>query len=168
MRWRRDFLALLAEKFFVWSIALFTVSSFLCGSAWSLQSLVVFEDRQRDRGGGLVPLSQSTLLESFPREKHGMAMAIFGMGTMLGPILGPVLGGWITDTWSWRWIFYINIPISVLSVIMSVIIVDQSTALAFNDALQVIWISALSLLPLVFLMKNPELPGGPPQTTMKE
>ena len=95
-------------------------------------------------------------------------MAIFGMGTMLGSILGPVLGGWITDTWSWRWIFYINIPIGVLSVIMSLIIVDQSMALVFNDALQVIWILALSLLPLVFLMKNTGLPGGPPQTVMKE
>jgi MFS transporter, DHA2 family, multidrug resistance protein len=113
------------KNFLVWSIVLFTVSSFLCGSAWSLQSLVVFRIVQGIGGGGLVPLSQSILLESFPREKHGMAMAIFGMGTMLGPIVGPVLGGWITDTWSWRWIFYINIPIGVLSVIMSMIVIKD-------------------------------------------
>ena len=113
------------KNFLVWSIVVFTVSSFLCGSAWSLQSLVVFRVIQGIGGGGLVPISQSILLESFPREKHGMAMAIFGMGTMLGPILGPVLGGWITDTWSWRWIFYINIPVGVLSVFMSMVVIQD-------------------------------------------
>lgn len=86
------------KNFLMGSIGLFTMSSFLCGSAWSLQSLVFFRVIQGIGGGGLVPLSQSILLESFPREKHGTAMAIFGMGTMLGPIVGPVLGGWITDT----------------------------------------------------------------------
>jgi DHA2 family multidrug resistance protein len=76
-------------------------------------------------GGGLVPISQSILLESFPREKHGTAMAIFGMGAMLGPILGPLLGGWITDNWSWRWIFYINIPIGILSIIMNIVVIQD-------------------------------------------
>jgi MFS transporter, DHA2 family, multidrug resistance protein len=113
------------KNFLVWSIVVFTISSFLCGSAWSLQSLVFFRIVQGFGGGGLVPISQSILLESFPREKHGMAMAIFGMGTMLGPILGPVLGGWITDSWSWRWIFYINIPIGILSVIMSMVVIKD-------------------------------------------
>ncbi len=107
------------------SIALFTFSSFMCGSAWSLHSLVFFRIMQGIGGGGLVPISQSILLESFPREKHGQAMAIFGVGVMLGPIVGPVLGGWITDSMSWRWIFYINIPIGILSIIMNIIVIKD-------------------------------------------
>jgi len=107
------------------SIALFTFSSFMCGSAWSLHSLVFFRILQGIGGGGLVPISQSILLESFPREKHGQAMAIFGLGAMLGPIVGPLLGGWITDTMSWRWIFYINIPIGILSIIMNIIVIKD-------------------------------------------
>ena len=107
------------------SIALFTFASFMCGSAWSLNSLVFFRVIQGLAGGGLVPISQSILLESFPREKHGLAMAIFGMGAMLGPIVGPLLGGWITDTMSWRWIFYINIPIGIFAIIMNVIVIQD-------------------------------------------
>jgi MFS transporter, DHA2 family, multidrug resistance protein len=113
------------KNYLIASIALFTFSSFMCGSAWSLQSLVFFRIIQGIGGGGLVPLSQSILLESFPREKHGTAMAIFGMGAMLGPIVGPLLGGWITDNWSWRWIFYINIPIGILSIIMNIIVIQD-------------------------------------------
>jgi len=107
------------------SIAIFTVSSFLCGSAWSLQSLVFFRVLQGLGGGGLVPISQSILLETFPREKHGQAMAIFGLGAMLGPIVGPLLGGWITDSFSWRWIFYINIPIGVIAIIMNILVIQD-------------------------------------------
>jgi DHA2 family multidrug resistance protein len=107
------------------SIALFTFSSFMCGSAWSLGSLVFFRVLQGIGGGGLVPISQSILLETFPREKHGQAMAIFGLGAMLGPIVGPLLGGWITDSTSWRWIFYINIPIGILSIIMNIIVIED-------------------------------------------
>jgi DHA2 family multidrug resistance protein len=107
------------------SIALFTFSSFMCGSAWSLESLVFFRVLQGIGGGGLVPISQSILLESFPREKHGQAMAIFGLGAMLGPIVGPLLGGWITDTLSWRWIFYINIPIGIIAIIMNVLVIND-------------------------------------------
>jgi DHA2 family multidrug resistance protein len=113
------------KNYLITSIAIFTFSSFMCGSAWSLRSLVFFRIIQGIGGGGLVPLSQSILLESFPREKHGTAMAIFGMGAMLGPIVGPLLGGWITDNWSWRWIFYINIPIGILSIIMNVIVIQD-------------------------------------------
>ncbi|HUI44689.1 MAG TPA: DHA2 family efflux MFS transporter permease subunit [Nitrospirota bacterium] len=107
------------------SIALFTFSSFMCGSAWNLHSLVFFRVMQGIGGGGLVPISQSILLESFPREKHGQAMAIFGLGAMFGPIVGPLLGGWITDSLSWRWIFYINIPIGILSIIMNMIVIQD-------------------------------------------
>src|SRR5512144_2280943 len=107
------------------SIALFTLSSFMCGSAWSLGSLVFFRVLQGIGGGGLVPISQSILLESFPREKHGAAMAIFGLGAMLGPIVGPLLGGWITDSLSWRWIFYINIPIGIVAIIMNILVIND-------------------------------------------
>src|SRR5512145_950029 len=107
------------------SIALFTFSSFMCGSAWSLQSLVFFRILQGLGGGGLVPISQSILLETFPREKHGQAMAIFGLGAMLGPIVGPLLGGWITDSFSWRWIFYINIPIGIIAIIMNILVIED-------------------------------------------
>jgi MFS transporter, DHA2 family, multidrug resistance protein len=113
------------KNYLLASIALFTFSSFMCGSAWSLQSLIFFRVIQGIGGGGLVPLSQSILLESFPREKHGTAMAIFGMGAMMGPIVGPMLGGWITDTWSWRWIFYINIPIGILSIILNIFVIHD-------------------------------------------
>ncbi len=113
------------KNYQVASIALFTFSSFMCGSSWSLASLVFFRILQGIGGGGLVPISQSILLESFPREKHGQAMAIFGLGAMLGPIVGPLLGGWITDTLTWRWIFYINIPIGVIAIIMNVLIIED-------------------------------------------
>ncbi len=107
------------------SIAIFTGSSFLCGSAWSIRSLVFFRVMQGIGGGALQPLSQSILLESFPRKQHGMAMAIFGMGIMFGPIVGPLLGGWITDNWSWRWIFYINIPIGIISILLTLLVIQD-------------------------------------------
>ncbi len=107
------------KNYLIASISLFTISSFLCGSAWNLKSLIFFRIVQGIGGGGLQPISQSILLESFPPAQHGMAMAIFGMGIMFGPIVGPLLGGWITDNWSWRWIFYINVPIGVISVLLT-------------------------------------------------
>ena len=106
------------KRYLIFSITLFTVSSFLCGSAWSLKSLVFFRILQGIGGGALQPLSQSILLETFPPYQHGMAMAIFGVGIMFGPIIGPLLGGWITDNWSWHWIFYINVPIGIISILM--------------------------------------------------
>lgn len=106
------------KHYLIFSITLFTISSFLCGSAWSLQSLVFFRILQGIGGGALQPLSQSILLETFPPRQHGMAMAIFGVGIMFGPIIGPLLGGWITDNWSWHWIFYINVPIGVISILL--------------------------------------------------
>lgn len=106
------------KRYLIFSILLFTLSSFLCGSAWNLQSLVFFRVIQGIGGGALQPLSQSILLETFPQKQHGMAMAIFGVGIMFGPIIGPLLGGWITDNWSWQWIFFINIPICIISILM--------------------------------------------------
>ena len=106
------------KRYLIFSISLFTVSSFLCGVSWSLQSLVVFRILQGIGGGALQPISQSVLLETFPPKQHGMAMAIFGIGIMFGPIIGPLLGGWITDNWSWHWIFFINIPIGFVSILL--------------------------------------------------
>ena len=106
------------KRYLIFSISLFTVSSFLCGSAWSLGSLIFFRILQGIGGGALQPISQSILLETFPPKQHGMAMAVFGIGIMFGPIVGPLLGGWITDNWSWHWIFYINIPIGIISILM--------------------------------------------------
>lgn len=106
------------KRYLIFSISLFTFSSFMCGSAWSLSSLIFFRVIQGIGGGGLQPLSQAILLETFPSEQRGMAMAIFGIGIMFGPIIGPLMGGWITDNWSWQWIFYINVPIGLLSIAM--------------------------------------------------
>ena len=78
----------------------------------------IFRILQGIGGGALQPISQSILLETFPQRQHGMAMAIFGVGIMFGPIIGPLLGGWITDNWSWHWIFFINIPIGIVSILM--------------------------------------------------
>ncbi len=96
----------------------FTISSVLCGMAPSLGSLIFFRVLQGTTGGGLQPLSQAVLLEEFPPEERGQAMAFWGMGIVAAPILGPTLGGWITDTYSWRWVFYINLPIGIISLIM--------------------------------------------------
>jgi DHA2 family multidrug resistance protein len=107
------------KRYLIFSISVFTLGSLLCGSAWNLQSLVLFRILQGVGGGALQPISQSVLLETFPRRQHGMAMAIFGIGIMFGPIIGPLLGGWITDNWSWHWIFFINIPIGIISILMA-------------------------------------------------
>jgi len=96
----------------------FTVSSLLCGIAPNLPALIFFRVLQGTTGGGLQPLSQAVLLEEFPHEERGKAMAFWGMGIVAAPILGPTLGGWITDTYSWRWVFYINLPIGITSLIM--------------------------------------------------
>jgi DHA2 family multidrug resistance protein len=106
-------------------IGLFTVASVLCGIAPNLGFLVVARIIQGIGGGALVPISQAVLLESFPPEKRGVAMATFGMGVIVAPILGPTLGGWITDNYSWRWIFYINLPVGIFAVLMAQAFVED-------------------------------------------
>jgi DHA2 family multidrug resistance protein len=106
------------KRYLVFSISLFTGASLLCGASTSLGMLVFFRVLQGIGGGALQPLSQAILLETFPPREHGMAMAIFGIGIMFGPIAGPLMGGYITDTLSWRWIFYVNIPIGLFAVMM--------------------------------------------------
>jgi MFS transporter, DHA2 family, multidrug resistance protein len=99
---------------FLISVVGFTLASALCGAATSLMQLVLYRVLQGMCGAALVPLSQSVLLRSNPPERHGQAMAIWGIGTMLGPIIGPALGGWLTDNFTWRWVFLINLPVGVL------------------------------------------------------
>src|SRR5690606_19454148 len=97
------------------SVAGFTLSSMLCGAAHSLDEMVVYRVLQGLFGAALVPLSQSTLLDINERKDHGKAMAVWGMGVMIGPILGPSLGGYLTEYYSWRYVFYINLPLGILS-----------------------------------------------------
>ncbi len=99
-------------------VAGFTFSSVLCGLAPSLGWLIFLRVIQGATGGGMVPVSQAILLETFPPHKHGQAMAAFGAGVVLAPILGPTLGGWLTDNYTWRWIFYINLPVGVVALLM--------------------------------------------------
>jgi len=114
------------KRIYIISMVGFTIASFLCGISTSLTEMVLFRVAQGLFGASMVPISQAILLDSYPREKHGMAMSIFGIGIMLGPILGPTLGGWLTDAYSWRWVFFINIPIGVLTVLMTTSFVQET------------------------------------------
>jgi DHA2 family multidrug resistance protein len=103
------------RNYFLLSIGVFTVGSGLCGMANSLNQLILFRVVQGLAGGGLQPCSQGVLLDAFPPEKQGAAMTLFGLAALLAPVVGPTLGGWITDQYEWRWIFYINVPIGLLA-----------------------------------------------------
>jgi len=106
------------KNFYIFSVFSFTIASMLCGIAWDLPSMVVFRIIQGIGGGALIPISQSILRETFPPKEQAMAMGIYGMGIVLGPALGPTLGGWLTDNYSWPWIFYINVPIGIINIFM--------------------------------------------------
>jgi len=103
------------KNLFLISVLGFTLTSVLCGVAASLEQMVLYRLLQGVFGAPLVPLSQAVLLDEYPREQHGSAMALWGIGVMVGPILGPTLGGWLTDHYNWRWVFYINLPVGVLT-----------------------------------------------------
>ncbi len=111
------------KRYYMFCVFLFTVSSALCGLAPSLGMLIFFRILQGLGGGALQPISQAILRENFPPQKQGMAMAIYGMGVVAAPVIGPTLGGWITDNYSWRWIFLINIPVGVLSLLFTSILI---------------------------------------------
>jgi DHA2 family multidrug resistance protein len=106
------------RNYFLLSIAVFTLSSLLCGMATSLGQLIFFRVMQGLAGGGLQPSSQAILLDSFPTEKQGAAQTVFGVAALLAPVIGPTLGGYITDEYSWRWIFYINLPVGALALVL--------------------------------------------------
>src|SRR6202051_4579312 len=103
------------KRLFLVSIAGFTVSSVLCGMAQSVVQIVLFRILQGMFGAALVPLSQAVLIDVYPKERQGFAMALWGIAVMVGPVLGPVLGGWLTENYTWRWVFYINLPIGALA-----------------------------------------------------
>ncbi|PZO81834.1 MAG: EmrB/QacA family drug resistance transporter [Mesorhizobium amorphae] len=103
------------RELFLTSVAGFTVTSMLCGVAWSLESMVAFRVLQGLFGAAIVPLSQTFLLDINPKENHGQAMALWGAGIMVGPIIGPTLGGWLTETLNWRWVFFVNLPVGIIA-----------------------------------------------------
>ncbi|HYV64161.1 MAG TPA: DHA2 family efflux MFS transporter permease subunit [Bryobacteraceae bacterium] len=136
------------------SVVGFTASSFLCGAAPTLPLLVIFRVIQGLCGGALQPLSQAVLLEAFPPEGRGKAMGFWGLGIVVAPVLGPVLGGWLTDSYTWRWVFYINLPVGILSILMvqwfvfdpSYIKRDATARIDYwGIGMLAVWIAALQL-----------------------
>ncbi|SDR91610.1 MFS transporter, DHA2 family, multidrug resistance protein [Mucilaginibacter mallensis] len=107
------------KNYYMASILLFTIASFLCGNATSLDELIIFRIIQGIAGGGLISTSQAILIETWPREEIGTATALFGLGAVVGPTVGPTIGGWITDNYSWPWIFYVNIPVGALALFLT-------------------------------------------------
>ncbi len=143
------------KRYMAISVAMFTISSMLCGMAHSLPQLIIARILQGIGGGGLQPLAQAVLLESFPQEKRGQAMAAYGMGIIVAPIIGPILGGWITDNYSWRWIFYINVPIGIFGLLMQNMFLEDPPYLKrdrsaridyFGLALMIIGLGAFQLV----------------------
>ena len=114
------------RRYFAGSIAIFTIASFLCGNSGSLTALIFWRIVQGLGGGALLSTSQAILYEEFPKSEYGTAMAIFGIGVMVGPALGPTLGGYIVDAYGWPWIFYINIPIGLLAFFMTLSLIRDS------------------------------------------
>jgi MFS transporter, DHA2 family, multidrug resistance protein len=129
---------------FLISVAGFTLASALCGSATSLSQLVIYRLLQGACGAGLVPLSQSVLMQINPPERHGQAIAIWGIGVMLGPIFGPMLGGWLTEDYNWRWIFYINLPVGVIAS-LGILIFIRDTRPGHREAFDFFGFVSLSL-----------------------
>jgi DHA2 family multidrug resistance protein len=125
------------KRFLILCIMLFTVSSAFCGLANSLGFLIFARVMQGLGGGALQPISQAVLLESFPKEKRGIAMAVFSLGVIVAPIIGPTVGGWITDNYSWRWIFLINLPIGIWAVFMARAFIEDPPYIKKNRALSI-------------------------------
>src|SRR5204863_4810273 len=113
------------KRFYMMCVALFTGCSFLCGIATSLPMLIVARVLQGCGGGGLQPSEQAILADTFPDEKRGMAFAVYGMAVVLAPAIGPTLGGYITDNFSWRWIFFINVPVGIAALFLAQRVVED-------------------------------------------
>src|SRR5882724_2744085 len=125
------------RNYFLLSIAVFTLASALCGMATSLNMLIASRVLQGLAGGGLQPSSQGILLDAFPREKQGTAMTIFGIAALLAPVVGPTLGGYITDNYGWRWIFYLNAPVGLLAFFLCrTVVVDPPYLKAERDTMR--------------------------------
>src|SRR5499425_1217492 len=114
------------KTFFLICLGLFTLSSILCGFAPNLQTLLLFRVLQGFGGGGMVPVAQSILADSFPQEKRGQAFALFGVAVVVAPVVGPTLGGWISDNWSWQWDFLINVPVGVLAMALIAVLLPKA------------------------------------------
>jgi DHA2 family multidrug resistance protein len=143
------------KRLLMLSILLFTGASMLCGAAITMPMLILARVVQGIGGGGMQPLAQSILLESFPPAEHGKAMAVYGMGIVVAPVIGPTLGGWITDSYSWRWIFYINLPVGVLAFLLAGMFVEDPPYLkaarrgaidALGFGLMALWLGTLQLV----------------------
>ena len=141
------------KRLLMTSVTGFTISSLLCGLAPNLPLLVLFRLIQGATGGAMQPLSQAVLLEAFPPHERGKAMGFWGLGIVAAPILGPVLGGWLTDTYSWRWVFYINLPVGIVSLIMTKLYVfdpaylrQETTKIDYwGIGLLALWIGSLQI-----------------------
>ena len=143
------------KRLLMLSILSFTLASMLCGMSLNMPMLIVARVLQGAGGGGMQPLAQSILLESFPHEKQGKAMAAYGVGIVVAPIIGPTLGGWITDSYTWHWIFYINLPVGLLALFMTNLYIEDPPYLrhAFRGAidsvgfgLMAVWLGAMQLV----------------------
>jgi DHA2 family multidrug resistance protein len=117
------------KRFYMLCVALFTASSFLCGIAPNLQSLIVFRVLQGLGGGGMAPSEQSMLADTFPPEKRAQAFALYGLAVIVAPTIGPAMGGYITDNWSWHWIFLINVPVGIISLLLVLWLVSEPQVL---------------------------------------
>lgn len=113
------------KRVYILCLALFTLASYGSGTAPTLGILILMRVLQGLAGGAMVPMSQAILLESFPKEEHGRATAVFGIGAVVAPVLGPLVGGWITDNWSWPWIFYINIPVGLVAILLAFVFIQD-------------------------------------------
>lgn len=143
------------KRLFIACIFLFTLASALCGLAWDLPTLIIARVLQGIGGGAMVPIAQSIMLESFPVQKRGAAMALFAQGVVVAPILGPTLGGWITDNYSWRWIFYINLPVGLFAMFMAEWLVEDPPYIQRNRqasidyvgfGLLAVWLATLQII----------------------
>src|SRR5262249_44280789 len=143
------------KRFLMACIGIFALSSALCGLAENLGMLILARIVQGMGGGALQPIAQAILFESFPPEKRGQATAVYAMGVIVAPILGPTLGGWITDSYSWRWIFYINVPIGAVSLLLCRFFIEDPPYLReakpgevdfVGFGLLAIWIGALQIM----------------------
>jgi MFS transporter, DHA2 family, multidrug resistance protein len=120
------------KRYFLTSVFVFVAASMLCGAAQSLMQIVIFRLIQGAAGAAMVPSSQAILVETFPPEERQMAMAVWGMGVMVAPIAGPTIGGWITDNWSWRWNFYINVPIGIAAFLMTSAFLQDPASMSYG------------------------------------